>query len=505
MGRRLPRPGDASHHAGSNAASRDVRLSPRTLVTAVRNAVPDADLAGYRSLAAAISTAIDSTDIPVGARLPTERSLAAALGVSRGTVVAAFDLLRDEGYVMRRQGSGTWVRSGDSGAPEDPPAVANAAIRARSLAAKVLGVADAELIDMGLSVLDEPWMLDPTWFEVDADQLVADGRRHGYVPNGLSAVRSAFAARLGTRGIDTAAGQLATTHGGQHSLFLAARALIRPGDVVAIESPGYPGAVDVFARAGADLFPLPSGPAGVDVDAVRALVSSGRARAVFLMPSASNPLGTVAPGPLRREIAEIIDASDAWLIEDETLHPTNRDPKLAALAPIAAHMSSDRSILIGSLSKEIWSGLRVGWLRSTPDVVAGIGRTRGATDLGAPIAAQLAVLNALEGIDERSDLLRTWLGERATALQSLISEHLPSWEAPIPPAGLSLWCQLPAPLAESLAAAAPELGVSVLAGTATTLDDSGHDSVRVGFAMDDDRMAQGVERLAAAWAAVEAR
>jgi DNA-binding transcriptional MocR family regulator len=474
------------------------RISASTLLDVLADGTAP-ERSGFRGLAAGIGDAIRRGDVPDGSRLPTERALAAATGTSRGTVVAAYDLLREDGLVLRRQGSGTWVRAGTPSDPR-PTAELAAAVRARRLSGRLLHHRDPDLIDLGLSALHEPWGMDPAWFRVSTELLDAAGGRHGYLPTGMAELRRHLAGLGVARGMPPGEEHVAVTHGGQHSISLAARLLIHPGDVVAVESPTFPGAIDAFARAGATFTTFATDSGGPVPEDLARVLDSGAVRAVYLMPWCHSATGSVTGSARRRRIAELLDACDTWLIEDETLAPLRFAGPPGR--PISAEMRSDRQVVIGSLSKQIWAGLHVGWMHAPAAFVERVARLRASDDLGGPVLAQLAALAALDGLDERTAALRSEMASRADHLQAAMVAALPDWSLQPPDGGLSIWCTLPVPLADELAAAAPQFGVGVLPGTTAAPDGTGADHVRLSFAAAPDVLDAAVARLAEAWSAV---
>lgn len=477
-------------------------LAATTLLAAL--GPPDAGGSGFRWLAASIAAAVQRGDVPGGARLPTERSLAAAAGVSRGTVVAAYDLLREDGLVLRRQGSGTWVRADAVPTSAEPTDELAAALRARRLTARVLGDAPgtgAGLVDLGLSALHEPWQLDPGWFAVSAEDLRTAGRGHGYLPNGLPELRAAFAEDLALRGLGGGQEQVAVTAGAQHAISLVARLLVHPGDTVAVESPTFPGAIDALARAGARFVAVGTDSGGTRLDELERLLAQGDVRLVYTVPTCHSPTGSVMASGRRRELAAMVARSGAWLVEDETLSALHFDGTRPD--PVAAHAACERHVVLGSLAKQVWAGLRVGWLWAPRVLVDRLARLRAATDLGSSVHAQLVALACRDGLDARTAELRSVLAARARHLEALLAQRLPDWRCTRAEGGLSSWCRLPSPRGDELAAWCPRLGVAVLAGSSTTVDGRGADHVRLSFAAPPELLDTGVERLAAAWSALQ--
>ena len=272
---------------------------------------------------------------------------------------------------------------------------------------------------------------------------------------------------------------------------------MHPGDTVALESPTFPGAIDAFSRAGARFTTVGLDSGGTRIDDVDRALDTDDVRALYLVPSCHSATGSVMAAHRRRELAERLDRSQTWLIEDEALAPLRfAGPPPASVASLCR---TDRHVLLGSLSKQVWAGLRVGWLRADAGLVARLGRLRAASDLGGPIQAQLVALRCLDGLDERTEALRQVLSDRAQHLAHGLATELPDWRVHLPDGGLSIWCTLPAPLADELSACAPAHGVSVLPGSATSADDTFADRVRVSFALPPEVLDDGLGRLRAAW------
>lgn len=441
----------------------------------------------FRSLAAAIADAVDRGDLPAGASLPAERRLAETVGLSRNTVVAAYEVLRSSGVVLRRQGSGTWLPT--NGVPREPwTHDHDAGLRARRLAARVVSPLDG-VVDLGISALEEPWGLPVT--TVDPDELAG----HGYQPHGLPALREAIAARYTAGGWPTTPEEITITHGSQHGIALASRMLVHSGDLVAVESPTYPGAIDVLARDGARFATVPLDGGGARVDRLARIAAEEELRLAYLVPTCHNPAGTVLPLSRRREVAAIVDAHpDLWLVEDETLAPLVFDG--APPPPVSSLLRSERFVVVGSFAKVVWGGLRVGWIRAAASTIARLGRLRAALDLGGSAVAQLV---ALRCVGNDLTALRSTLAARAAFLARRLREELPEWRFTEPAGGLSLWCRLPHGTGDDLAAAGLAHGVSVLPGSAASVDEVHLDFVRMSFGPDEEVLDTAVARLAKAW------
>lgn len=446
----------------------------------------------YRQLAAALSRLIDGGELPVGARLPAERALADALPAARSTVVAAFGILVEAGAVERRQGSGTTVRAG--ALPVAERTAAAAGLRAQALTGRAIS-APVATIELGLSVLDDPWSLPAAAFDVDARTLANAGHGHGYAPLGIPALRDRVAELLTGWGVPTVREEVAVTLGVQHGITLAAEVLAGPGGRVAIEDPSYPGAIDVYSRAGLHLSPVRADAAGTDVASLRSVLERETVQLVHLAPQCSSPTGTVTTATRTDDIAGVLDRSDAWLVEDAALQflaPQEGQRFLTARRP-------DRSVLLGTVSKVFWGGLRVGWLRAPAPVVERIGRLRAAHDLGSPIAPQVTALRLLDEIEDIGARRRLEASRRRRHLAERIRDRLPGVGCPDPDGGLSLW--LTVPDAERVAAEAGRRGLDLVAGPVCSITNGCADRLRISVWAPDHVLDAAVERLGDAVAA----
>lgn len=449
-------------------------------------------------LAGALKAAIERGEVPAGARLPPERPLAEALGVSRTTVVLAYRQLRRVGLLESRQGSGTWVprRAGLAARPprEEP--------RRSFLVDSVTRAAAEEPSDtiafMGACLAGAGPFLDEAWEAAHADlEGLASGT--GYSPQGLPALRQAVAAYLSGRGLATDPDEVLITGGAQQAIDLLARFLVAENDVVVLEDPTYLGAIDVFALVRARLHPLPVGATGADVGSLRRLVAQAAPALVYLVPSFHNPTGTVLPETARREVARLSEQNRLAVVEDESLADLSfgREPP----PPIAAFAPGAPVFTVGSMSKLFWGGLRVGWVRGPQPLVARLTRVKVAADLSGSVVSQALAARLLPRRDEVIRVRRRELQARFERLTRLLHEKLPDWSWIRPEGGLTLWVRLPTPSAEELAQGAPRHGVSIVPGPVHSPSGGCRDHLRLPFVMEEDRLAEGVARLARAWEA----
>jgi DNA-binding transcriptional MocR family regulator len=403
---------------------------------------PTADGPLYRLLAARIARLADTGELPAGLRLPAERDLATTLSVSRNTVAAAYQLLRDEGMAESRQGAGTRIV---------PHRTTPAAVhRANGFFAGLLETSALDA-DLSLAVVD----CAPQVAEALADPasvLDLAGRQaatstSGYFPLGLPALRAAIASHLTVRlGLPADPAQVIVTTGGQQALDLLIRCEVLPGQPVAVEDPTFPGVLDALYRAGARVIGMPAG-AGLDPERLEHVVRTHHPAMVYLIPTHHNPTGLVMPAGHRRRVARLAAAhQDTLFVDDMTLTelPLADNPPPPPLATFG--LRQPNLVSVGSLSKLYWGGLRTGWISASAGLIARVAAAKAAADLGSaafPQAITAALLN-----DKHDDIVKwrgEWLRARYDALTQALRATLPEWAWPEPDGGLTLWVRLPRP------------------------------------------------------------
>jgi DNA-binding transcriptional MocR family regulator len=468
----------------------------------------------YQKLAAALLEAIDRNTLRQGTRVPAERTLAAMTGTSRGTVVACFEELVTAGVLTRRQGAGTYVAGRPSWAAR--PAGSTVATRLLRRVAE-----DRESIDLSVSAPGDLRHLPPivplaAWRSLDG---------HGLDPAGLPQLRTEVARHLTEhQQLPTDPDQIVITAGAQEALWLLG-GTVRGRQVLA-SCPTYPGLASALAGTPAELTVVPADAAGEDP---RAVERAGRApgNAVYLMPTGHNPTGTVMPLLRRQALAAIADAGRVAVVEDLTLadlalgtggaqrhsapgaprhnapgalrHNAPGAPRHNAPPPLAA--LSTHVIAVGSVSKVLWGGLRIGWIRAGEPLRSSVIARKAALNLGTAIISQAFAAQLLAAIDAGwLAAQRAALTERRDLLCALITRHLPAWRATPPAAGLSLWAELPVDSADAFAhAAAARHGVTIMPGGAACADGRHRHFARLSFAEQPGTLELAVERLAAAW------
>lgn len=331
--------------------------------------------AGYRD-------AILDGRLPPGQRLPSTRSLAQELAVSRITVVTAFQQLLAEGYLEGRVGAGTFVSSAFAARVVRAPHRAPAPGRRRVPRDRLAPVTEPWLACWGAFRVGQP-AVEQFPAEVWARLVARCARRlprremsYGE-PMGFLPLRQAIADVLRTtRSVRCTAEQVMIVSGSQQGLAIAARTLLAPGDAVWLEEPCYPGARDAFALVGARPIRVPVDGDGLDVAA--GIARHPRARAAYVTPSHQYPLGVIMSAPRRLELLDWARRAGAWLIEDDydSEHHYDHQP----IASLQALDTDQRVVYVGTFSKVLFPALRIGYVVVPNDLVPWFQRVRATLD-----------------------------------------------------------------------------------------------------------------------------
>jgi DNA-binding transcriptional MocR family regulator len=468
-------------------------------------------------LAAALSRAVTRGLLPAGTRLPAERELAGQLGLSRTTIVAAYDRLRQSGLVRSRQGSGTRVTARRPGLAQPYDVTWSSVARPTSAAERATeelwatGSPSGRPPGVGLVT---PIVADAIPFTIGAlpagrvvheaiDLAVREDlppllAETGYDPFGLPALRSAIADHLVRRGVPTEPDQIIVTSGAQQALSLIATQLGGPDGAVAIENPSYIGAIDAFRAAGCRLLPIPVDADGALVDVLPLLAAGSRMRLAYTIPTFHNPTGTIMSEARRRTFARLARDLGVTVVEDLT-----PDYGFAAGTPppIASFDDADRVITVGSLSKVAWGGLRIGWIRAHRAEIDRIVAGKMVADHSSSLITQAIAVRVFERLDEAAEATRAEAAARRDLLCDRLATRLPDWTFEVPAGGLSLWVRIADADAGAFSRLAVGYGVIVRPGPLASPDGGYRDHIRIAYGGDHDAIAEGVDRLAAAWAA----
>jgi DNA-binding transcriptional MocR family regulator len=459
-----------------------------------RSVVPSAELArllgawegsgpGYAALAGALRALVLDGRVPLRSRLPSERELATVLGVSRTTTTAAYDLLRGEGFLESRQGSGSRVALPTGGAAD------------RELRIRPPGEPREDSIDLSIAAMPAPGAMMEAVDGASRD-LAGHLGAAGYDPLGVPSFRRVVAEQFAAKGVPTSEEQVVVTAGAQLGLALLLDVLLAPGDPAVIEVPSYPNAIGAFRRAGARFVPAIMTDAGWDLDRVVGTFRDRAPRVAYLQPDFHNPTGFLMADDERGAVVRAAARAGTHLVVDETFALLDLEPWRPRPLPMAAHDGD--VVTVGSMSKSFWGGLRLGWIRCAPPLARRLAQARAAVDLATPVLEQLIAERLLRASGPILAERRRLLAERRDALATALREELPTWRFRMPRGGLCLWVELEHPNAEALAEAADREGVHVVPGPTFGPDGSLERHLRLPFTLPPDRLREAVLRLSAA-------
>ena len=449
----------------------------------------------FESLAAAVAAAITDGRLPVGARLPSERELAVAIGLSRTTTGRAYAQLREQEFILTRRGSGSVVQL---------PSVPGGRID------HLLSPAGADEAEIDLTCtapVAAPDILGA--YDRALSRLGAYLPGTGYYPSGLPVLREIIADRYTRRGAPTDPDQILITSGALGGAAIAVRALLdgtarlggtRSTSRVLVESPTYPNAIATLEGAGASLvtYPLEFGPQGHhwDIDAMDQLMGQMRPRSAYLIPDFHNPTGALLPDAQRRDLAEALRRHRVVPVFDESLVELGLEEGPTP-TPMSALISD--SVTVGSVSKIYWGGLRIGWMRIPRHRVDHFASSRLGLDLGAPVLEQLVTVELMADHEAVVAECRSRLRAARDMLAAQVRSWVPEWKLIVPSGGMALWAELPEARSGVLSIAARNHGLRLVAGPNFAPAGGLDRWVRLPYTVTETELEQVGPRLAAAW------
>jgi DNA-binding transcriptional MocR family regulator len=445
------------------------------------------------ALAERITALVLDGRLALGTRMPAERSLSEALGVSRTTVTAAYSLLRESGFAVSRQGSGSYVSV--------PHGVAARTAGGYQPDGHVgSGSSSEDVIDLMCAAAIAPLPVLQAALRSAADQLPVNSGVGGYLPYGLDVLREAVADRYCARGLPTSPDQILVTNGAQGAITMVARQLCAAGDRVLVESPSYPNALDTFRAAHARPMPVPLEEHGWVRGSYENALVQLRPRLAYLIPHFQNPTGHLMDPDAQASIARAARLAGSWLLADETITDVALDVPVPPPFAATIRAADAESVLVcGSMAKSFWGGLRIGWLRGPVRVVHELAAARAAMDLASPVLDQLAAAAVLRGDQGYVEEHRTRWREQRAALMAAVDETFPAWQYRVPEGGLCLWLRMDRDEATALSQRAQTHGVMVHAGPRFGADAGTFERyVRLPYVLPPELLREAVRRIALA-------
>lgn len=440
------------------------------------------DAPAYRGLAEGIRLLVVDGRVLDGSRLPSERELAAALGVSRTTTTRTYAELRASGLLRSRQGSGSVIH------------VPYAASSASSLIVTPDG---EDTIALTYSAPAGPAGLGRA-FEAAIAKLPGLLATTGYLPDGLPVLRELLAQRYTDRGLPTDPEQIVITNGALGAVSLMAHTVISRGDRVVVEGVSYPHAHEALAAVGGRLSPLPLLDTPWDSAALASTLRGSAHRLAYLIPDFHNPTAEIMSDSQRGAWARELRRHDVLPVVDESL----RDVNLDGVELPASYASYDsRAVLVDSASKVFWGGLRVGWVRTPRDLVMPLVQSRMTLDLGSAAFEQLVLAELLVEGGQTAAAGRATLRAGRDHLLGELATVLPEIETRCPSGGLSLWLTLPDRMSSQLTAAAARHDLLLTPGPRffTLAGSAGEKHLRLPYTQSPATLTEAVRRLRLAY------
>ena len=459
----------------------------------------------YRQISEQVRAWIASGELAPGDRLPPSRELAEKLGINRNTIASAYDELAKTGDVRSHVGQGTFVAAGLSPSSRAPFRFRfSRAVEASAERVQKPAVASShpDLIDFATLVPDEEL------FPVEPFRAVLDKvlRREGktllqYGPAaGHPPLRAYIAERLRERGVAAQAENVLIVNGSQQGLDLICRTLLDPGDRVALESPTYTIFLPLLAQYHAQTEPIPMTDRGMDLQALEAVLERSRPKLVFTMPTFHNPTGITMDFDSRKRLLELASRYGAPVVEDDFDSELRFDGD--ALPSLKALDERGSVLYIGTFSKGLFPGLRLGFVVATPQVVATLGRSKLIADYHTSLLLQAAVLEfCREGhYDRHLKRLASIYRDKSRTLTRALERFFPGNVACTrPEGGCAFWVTLPEALsADELLEESARAGVLFTPGSNFFARGEGDRYLRLSISrVPSERIAEGIERLGA--------
>ncbi|MCY7903782.1 PLP-dependent aminotransferase family protein [Bacillus inaquosorum] len=385
-----------------------------------------------------------------GSKLPSVRSLSKQLEVSLVTAVKAYKQLEQDGFATSIQGKGTFVKAKIS---EKKKVEAIPSYDWQSSLQDYLPRSQfaryhiaPQKVHLSSSMID-PKLLPNRYFEHEVQQVLSENPEllsiYGNV-QGDNQLRSEMSAYLKRSGVTSTPENILVTSGLQQSIDLVARTFVGPGDVVVMEAPTYPGAIDIFRGRGATILTVPVDKDGMRIDILQNVCEKHKPKVIFTIPTFHNPTGFVMSLKRRKQLLDIAGSIHSIIVEDDPCSEIYFEKK-----PPVTLKSMDQFgnvIYLRGLSKTIAPSCRIGILTASGSIFNRLLAAKANADLGSPLLTQKAILpliNSKRMIDH-SKKLRTALKIRRDLALDLLTSLSPegvSWT--IPEGGLNLWISLP--------------------------------------------------------------
>ncbi len=460
----------------------------------------------YRQVCSQLRQLIQTEKLPPGTRLPASRRLAEELKVNRSTVASAYDTMIAEGLIRSHVGQGTFVVG--SAEPLSPPSISwpfSRAMEATSLLEHRISHQIGQghhpaPIDFASLVPDEElFPIEPFRKVLNAElkhkgkQLLQYGPVAGYPP-----LRRYIAHRLADQGIDTTAEEVLIVNGSQQGLDLIFRTFLDPGDTVAVESPTYSVVLPALAQYQAKVIGIPMTGRGMDLNGLQSVLAQRRIKLLYTMPTFHNPTGITMDLESRKAMLEVAKQHQVPVLEDDFESELRFDGQ--ALPPLKALDDTSIVLYLGTFSKGLFPGLRLGWIVAPRQVIGPLSRAKMFSDYHTSLLLQAAVLEFClqKHYDTHLRNLARINREKSRCLLQAMSRHFPaevSWTEP--EGGYAFWVTLPEHASgETLPSESARAGVLITPGSHFFTGNKGDYCFRLSISrVPLDRIEEGIQHL----------
>lgn len=470
----------------------------------------------YLQLKESVRTLIAQGMLSPGERLPSTRQLAGILGINRMTVEAAFGQLEADGLVTSHVGRGTFVNHWAASLEPKPEPVATDPEAVARLWAPLF--ADSASSSMSLPALNSragakmitfvPAAPSPDLFPAIDFRRCADfvlKRRVREISSigssdGLASLKSYLVKWFARNGLEASEDEIVITTGCQQSMDLVRKVLLQPGDALVLENPTYPGAVAALvppSPTSIERLQLPEQADGPDLCGLASLLSRHRCKLIYSVPNFHNPTGRTMSLEKRQQFAALARQFRTPIVEDDVFGQLRYS---GPMLPTLRSLCPELVIYIGSFSKMLSPGLRLGWILAPRPVIQQVTVVKQSADLHTNLLIQATMDEFCRRglLNRHMKAMRRLFMRRRDALAEAVKTHFPAeTKFNVPDGGLSLWVSLPRDCnSDELLRLAGEHGVQFLPGSAFYFRAPQHNSLRLSFAAEpEERIEEGIRIL----------
>lgn len=438
----------------------------------------------YEKLSSSLAQQIEKRLLLPGDRLPSVRDLSRAERVSVSTVLRAYTDLESKGLIQARPQSGYYV---STAAPEPlekplnhtPPQTCTTYSREEILTSLLGDVSKTDMVPLGAACLSSALAPQDRLNRLSRETLAREPQilAKYNAPSGDLELRQLIAKRMGRLGVKTSAEDVLLTIGGAEGLHVALKHFVKPGDTVMVESPTYYGILMLLSSMGLKILEMPVDfSIGLDPAAVAKVLRARKIKALLVTPNFNNPTGALMPEENKKALLRLAREHDFRIVEDDVYGDLPFGPERPK--PLKAYDEEDRVITVGSFSKTLSPGLRIGWVlggRHTRDLrTLKFAHTVSCNTLAERTLARYLISG---GYDRHLRSLRKTLEENLQRMRALIYAEFPEGtKATRPKGGFVLWVELPGNVsADRIHVLAAKKGISVSPGRIFSANDNyGH-------------------------------